>query len=120
METVTGTLKRLNNSIKIGVPIIVNTSIKQLETLLKILEEDQLITTVKTYKTSKAIKIAHRVQRVTTSSSGTKASQLPDKAKELLPNGKGSLILSTNKGLLTHKKAVKQQAGGKIIGIIHQ
>ena len=63
-ETIQGTLKRLNASITTKVPIIVNSQIKQVRDLLKLLEEERLITIIKTHATSKVVKIAKEVTKI--------------------------------------------------------
>ena len=120
IDTPLGTLKRLNASIEIGVPAIINTTSKAVRTLLKILKEEKIITEVKLNEKSKVITPAQNIRRIKILSTNAKAKQLKNKANELLPSGYDHLLVSTNKGITTHQKAISNGLGGKILAIIEK
>lgn len=120
-EAITVTINRINNSIKNKVPIIVELKLNSIEGLIKMLESENIIVIVKRYTNSCLIKVTTGITtlEVLPHFIHVKKKQLAGWRKRLLPNEGGHLIISTSKGMMSHRKAEQKDLGGQIIGFIH-
>lgn len=120
-ENITITLNRLRKSIAVKVPIIVNTNSSCLKGLVQALEHEKLITVLKVYKDSCVVKVTTGITtiEVLPHFQQTKKSQLAVWRQKFLPRGKGHLIISTNKGMMSDSTAEQKQLGGQIVGFVY-
>lgn len=114
------TLKRLNNAKKVKVPIVIDTNKSSVRTLLNTLLENELLVTVKSYKTSCIVRVTTKVIDIENLSHTVKikSRELEAKASSILEGKNGHVLLTTIKGVITHQEAMKHKIGGEILAFI--
>lgn len=120
-EEIVNTLKRLNRAIAVKVPIIIDTTAKCIQSLLETLEKEDVILTIKKYHNSKLVRVQRNINAVEVLEKfvTTKKNNISCWCQKLLADGKGTLIISTSKGIMSDKEATQKQLGGLIIGFIN-
>lgn len=117
MTTLNNTIKRLNNSITLKIPIIVETHQQSVKNLIQTLIEENTVTLVETFDCSCTINPTKTLKSIhSTKLESIKYKNIVKKAKETIKSG--YLLISTPKGVMSHKKALKHRLGGIIIGIV--
>lgn len=93
-----------------------NTNSSCLKGLVQALEHEKLITVLKVYKDSCVVKVTTGITtiEVLPHFQQTKKSQLAVWRQKFLPRGKGHLIISTNKGMMSDSTAEQKQLGGNL------
>lgn len=121
MAAIADVLKRLNKSLKINVPIIVNYNQKSVEDLIKLLAKEKTVITIKKYEASYLVKVAKDITSLEAlpKCKSVKKVKINKTANEMVQTDKGYLIISTSKGIMTNKQALEKQLGGIILGIIN-
>lgn len=120
MTAISETLKRLKTSISTQVPIIVDNKINSVNGLIDMLEKEKTLTIIKKYKTSYLLKVTKNITTLETlpKVKNVKTKNIDEVAKVMLSNSTGYLVLSTTKGIMSHKQAAKDKLGGIILGIV--
>ena len=120
-EVLITTMNRLNKSIETKVPIFVENTSNSLKALLVTLETEQVITIEKTYQSTYLVRVKRHISKIEVLPNfiNIKKVQIPDWEKKLLPNKEGYLFLSTNKGIMSHRAAQRNQLGGEILGLAY-
>lgn len=119
-DAITTTLKRLNTSIVINVPIIVEIKINSVKTLIETLENEQVLVITRKNSNSYLVKVKTEITAIEALPKfiSTKKTQIPDLVDKFLANKEGYLILSTRNGIMTHLRAQQKHIGGQILGFI--
>lgn len=119
-DAITTTLKRLNTSIVINVPIIVEIKINSVKTLIETLENEQVLVITRKNSNSYLVKVKTEITAIEALPKfiSTKKTQIPDLVDKFLANKEGYLILSTTNGIMTHLRAQQKHIGGQILGFI--
>lgn len=113
--------KRLQTAKTVNTPIIVETKQKCVELFINMLEENGLISKTKQFKYSCVVKVneATTIITILPCFKHVKLAKLQEWADKLLPTREGCLIISTNKGFMSHNEALKKRIGGQIVGFAY-
>lgn len=120
-EAITNTIKRLHQTKVNYIPVIVDTVHKCIKSLIKTLENNNVLVVIKHYKNSCAVRLTKNIKTIEVLQKfvHTKNNQIPKWAEKMLANKEGHLLITTSRGIVTHREATEQRLGGQIIGFVY-
>lgn len=119
-DTILATLRRLEQSRVTNIPIIIEVRKSSVKQLVKTLLDKKKIRKIKDYKNSCLVKLSTGVNRVEALAQTitVKKDEILEWSAKLLDNEEGHLIMTTTKGVISHREAIHYKIGGEILGLI--
>lgn len=119
-NTILATLRRLEQSRVTNIPIIIEVRKSSVKQLVKTLLDKKKIRKIKDYKNSCLVKLSTGVNRVEALAQTitVKKDEILEWSAKLLDNEEGHLIMTTTKGVISHREAIHYKIGGEILGLI--
>lgn len=119
-DTILATLRRLEQSRVTNIPIIIEVRKSSVKQLVKTLLDKKKIRKIKDYKNSCFVKLSTGVNRVEALAQTitVKKDEILEWSAKLLDNEEGHLIMTTTKGVISHREAIHYKIGGEILGLI--
>lgn len=119
-EVITTTINRLRNTMTKGVPIIVETKLNSIESLIKTLEKQNAVIIQKYFTNSCVVKLTPEVLTIEALPKFVhiKRKNISEQATKMLGDNEGFLIISTPKGIMAHQRALNKNLGGIILGLV--